>query len=208
MAWKTLDDMDLAGKVVLTRVDINVPVEDGRVTDATRIERIVPTIRDILAKGGKPVLLAHFDRPKGKVVPEMSLQGDAAGARGGARPAGRLRRGLRRRGGRGGGRGAAGGRRAAAGEHPLPQGRGGERPGVRRGAGGARRRLLQRRLLGGAPGARLDRGAGAAAAGLRRAADAGRARGAGEGARRARSGRWWRWSAAPRSRPSSSCSAT
>ena len=74
MAWKTLDDMDLAGKVVLTRVDINVPVEDGKVTDATRIERIVPTIRDILAKGGKPVLLAHFDRPKGKVVPEMSLK--------------------------------------------------------------------------------------------------------------------------------------
>ena len=74
MAWKTLDDIDLAGKGVLVRVDINVPVEDGRVTDATRIERIVPTIRDILAKGGKPVLLAHFGRPKGKVVPEMSLK--------------------------------------------------------------------------------------------------------------------------------------
>ncbi len=74
MAWKTLDDMDLAGRAVLTRVDINVPVEAGEVTDATRIERIVPTIRDILAKGGKPVLLAHFDRPKGKVVPEMSLR--------------------------------------------------------------------------------------------------------------------------------------
>ena len=74
MGWKTLDDMDLAGKAVLVRVDINVPVEDGRVTDATRIERIVPTVRDILAKGGKPILLAHFDRPKGKVVPEMSLR--------------------------------------------------------------------------------------------------------------------------------------
>jgi phosphoglycerate kinase len=74
VAWKTLDDMDLRGKVVLTRVDINVPVEDGQVTDATRIERIVPTVKDILAKGGKPVLLAHFDRPKGKVVPEMSLR--------------------------------------------------------------------------------------------------------------------------------------
>ena len=49
MVWKTLDDMDLDGKVVLTRVDINVPVEDGNVTDATRVERIVPTIRDILA---------------------------------------------------------------------------------------------------------------------------------------------------------------
>ena len=74
MTFKTLDDMDLDGKIVLTRVDINVPVEDGRVTDATRIERIVPTIKDILAKGGKPVLLAHFGRPKGQVVPEMSLR--------------------------------------------------------------------------------------------------------------------------------------
>jgi phosphoglycerate kinase len=74
VAWKTLDDIDLAGEVVLTRVDINVPVEDGRVTDATRIERIVPTVSDILAKGGKPVLLAHFARPKGRVVPEMSLK--------------------------------------------------------------------------------------------------------------------------------------
>lgn len=73
MSWKTLDDMDLNGKVVLTRVDINVPTEGTRVTDATRISRIVPTIKDILAKGGKPVLLAHFGRPKGKVVPDMSL---------------------------------------------------------------------------------------------------------------------------------------
>ncbi|SFB83040.1 phosphoglycerate kinase [Tropicimonas isoalkanivorans] len=74
MSWKTLDDMDLAGKIVLVRVDINVPVKDGKVTDATRIERIVPTIKDILAKGGKPVMLAHFGRPKGQVVPEMSLR--------------------------------------------------------------------------------------------------------------------------------------
>ena len=74
MAWKTLDEMDLNGKTVLTRVDINVPVDGNRVTDTTRIDRIVPTIRDILAKGGKPVLLAHFGRPKGKPVPEMSLR--------------------------------------------------------------------------------------------------------------------------------------
>jgi phosphoglycerate kinase len=59
---------------VLTRVDINVPVEDGRVTDATRIERIKPTIDDILAKGGKPVLMAHFGRPKGQPDPAMSLR--------------------------------------------------------------------------------------------------------------------------------------
>ena len=74
MGWKTLDDMDLAGKRVLTRVDINVPMEDGHVTDTTRIDRIAPTVRDILEGGGKPVLLAHFGRPKGQVVPEMSLK--------------------------------------------------------------------------------------------------------------------------------------
>ncbi|MDE9450730.1 phosphoglycerate kinase [Aliiroseovarius sp. Z3] len=73
MAWKTLDDMELDGKVVLTRVDINVPIENGKVTDDTRIQRILPTVRDILAAGGKPVLLAHFGRPKGQRVPDMSL---------------------------------------------------------------------------------------------------------------------------------------
>jgi phosphoglycerate kinase len=73
MAFKTLDDMDFNGKTALVRVDINVPMENGRVTDATRIDRILPTIRDIQAKGGRVVLLAHYDRPKGKRVPEMSL---------------------------------------------------------------------------------------------------------------------------------------
>lgn len=74
MGWKTIDDMGLAGKVVLTRVDINVPMEGGVVTDATRIEKIAPTVEDIIARGGKVVLLAHFGRPKGKVVDEMSLR--------------------------------------------------------------------------------------------------------------------------------------
>ncbi|MQY41628.1 phosphoglycerate kinase [Epibacterium sp. SM1969] len=74
MGWNSLDDMDLNGKRVLVRVDINVPVEAGRVTDDTRIQRIAPTIKDILAAGGSPILLAHFGRPKGKVVPEMSLK--------------------------------------------------------------------------------------------------------------------------------------
>ena len=73
MGWNTLDDVALAGKVVLTRVDINVPMEGGVVTDTTRIDKIAPTVGDIIARGGKVVLLAHFDRPKGKVVPEMSL---------------------------------------------------------------------------------------------------------------------------------------
>ncbi len=74
MTWKTLDDLELNGKRVLTRVDINVPVENGIVTDATRIERIKPTVDDIVAGGGTPILLAHFGRPKGKVVVEMSLK--------------------------------------------------------------------------------------------------------------------------------------
>ena len=74
MRWKTLDDMELAGKTVLTRVDINVPVEGGRVTDTTRIDRIVPTLRDILGRGGTPLLIAHFGRPRGRVVADMSLR--------------------------------------------------------------------------------------------------------------------------------------
>lgn len=73
MSFKTLDDLEFAGKTALVRVDINVPVEHGKVTDSTRIERIVPTIRHITEAGGKVVLLAHFGRPKGVRVPEMSL---------------------------------------------------------------------------------------------------------------------------------------
>jgi len=73
MTYKTLDDLDLSGKTVLVRVDINVPVEDGRVTDDTRIRRILPTIDAIIEQGGKPALLAHFGRPKGQRVPGMSL---------------------------------------------------------------------------------------------------------------------------------------
>jgi len=74
MGWKTLDDMELHGKRVLVRVDVNVPVENGAVTDDTRIRAVWPTIRDILAAGGLPVLLAHFDRPKGEYVPKLSLR--------------------------------------------------------------------------------------------------------------------------------------
>ncbi|WP_062113626.1 phosphoglycerate kinase [Aureimonas sp. AU40] len=71
--FKTLDQADLQGKRVLVRVDLNVPMKDGRVSDATRIERILPTIREISDKGGRVLLLAHFGRPKGKVDPEQSL---------------------------------------------------------------------------------------------------------------------------------------
>ncbi len=71
-AFRTLDDADLAGKRVLLRVDLNVPMDGGKVTDATRIERILPTIREIAGKGGKVILLAHFGRPKGR-DPKESL---------------------------------------------------------------------------------------------------------------------------------------
>ncbi len=72
-SFRTLDAADLAGKRVLVRVDLNVPMEKGKVTDATRIDRILPTIRAIAAKGGKSILLAHFGRPKG-VDPRESLK--------------------------------------------------------------------------------------------------------------------------------------
>mgnify|MGYP005993158699 FL=1 len=72
--FKTLDDADVTGKRVLLRVDLNVPIKDGEVGDRTRIERILPTIREIADKGGRVILLAHFGRPKGQPNPEMSLE--------------------------------------------------------------------------------------------------------------------------------------
>ena len=72
--FKKLNQADVSGKTVLVRADLNVPVKDGRVTDATRIERFAPTVTDLTKCGAKVVVLAHFDRPKGKRVPEMSLK--------------------------------------------------------------------------------------------------------------------------------------
>ena len=69
-----LDDMDIDSRRVLTRIDINVPVRDGTVSDPTRIERVAPTIRHILDRGGRPVLISHLGRPKGRVVDDMSLE--------------------------------------------------------------------------------------------------------------------------------------
>jgi phosphoglycerate kinase len=75
--FRTLDDVDVKGKRVLLRVDLNVPMENGRVSDATRLERIAPTITEISAKGGKVILLAHFGRPKGR-DPKETLKPVAA----------------------------------------------------------------------------------------------------------------------------------
>lgn len=72
--FKTLDDLDVAGKRVLVRVDFNVPTDGTRVTDTTRLERAVPTVRELIDRQAKVILMSHFGRPKGERVPDMSLR--------------------------------------------------------------------------------------------------------------------------------------
>ena len=72
--FRTLDDIDVRGKTVLLRADLNVPVKDGAVTDATRIERLAPTIEALIDKNAKVVVMSHFGRPKGKPDPAFSLR--------------------------------------------------------------------------------------------------------------------------------------
>src|ERR1044071_7683093 len=76
-AFRTLDHADVKGKRVLMRVDLNVPVENGVVSDATRIERTAPSITELADKGAKVILLSHFGRPKGR-DPKDSLKPVAA----------------------------------------------------------------------------------------------------------------------------------
>jgi phosphoglycerate kinase len=78
MPFRTLDNLDVAGKRVLLRADLNVPVRDGKISDLTRIERLSPTIKELSEKGAKVIVCSHFDRPRGKRVPEMSLAPMAA----------------------------------------------------------------------------------------------------------------------------------
>ncbi len=73
MSFRTLDNVQVAGKRVLVRADLNVPVRDGKISDLTRLERLTPTIRELAQKGARVIVCSHFDRPKGKRVPEMSL---------------------------------------------------------------------------------------------------------------------------------------
>ncbi|MDD3669226.1 MAG: phosphoglycerate kinase [Alphaproteobacteria bacterium] len=73
MHFKTLNDFNCDGKVVFIRADLNVPAKDGKITDMTRIDRFVPTLTEIVGKGGKAVIASHFGRPDGQVQPEFSM---------------------------------------------------------------------------------------------------------------------------------------
>jgi phosphoglycerate kinase len=72
--FKTLDDVDVRGKRVLVRVDLNVPMQDGKCADWTRIARLAPTLSELVSKHARVVIMSHFDRPGGKVVPSQSLK--------------------------------------------------------------------------------------------------------------------------------------
>ena len=180
MTFRCLDDADVKGKRVLLRVDLNVPMQDGKVADATRIEEIAPTITEIADKGGKVILLSHFGRPKNGPDPKYSLRPVVPEVARIVQAPGRVRRGLHRAERAGGHRQDARRRHSVPRKHPLPSGRGEKRQGLRQGTRRARRYLRRRRLLRRAPRARRqqrDRD-GVRHAGLSRPRHARRARGA------------------------------
>ena len=72
-AFKTIDDLDVAGKRVLVRADLNMPMKDGRITNASRMEKTLPTLNDLLDRGAGVIVMSHLGRPGGKVVAELSL---------------------------------------------------------------------------------------------------------------------------------------
>ena len=74
MPFRTLNDYQLSNKRVLIRVDLNVPLENGIISDSSRIERAIPTIKEILKNGGKPILMSHFGRPKGLNNSSLSME--------------------------------------------------------------------------------------------------------------------------------------
>ena len=74
MTFRTLDQADLRGKRALVRVDFNVPMQDGEISDDTRLRAALPTIKELRDGGAKVILISHFDRPKGRRVPSMSLK--------------------------------------------------------------------------------------------------------------------------------------
>lgn len=74
MMFRTLDDLDVRGKRVLVRADLNVPMREGKVSDTTRLDRLAPTVEELARKGARVVVLSHFGRPKGKPAREFSLE--------------------------------------------------------------------------------------------------------------------------------------
>ncbi|PPR19396.1 MAG: Phosphoglycerate kinase, partial [Alphaproteobacteria bacterium MarineAlpha10_Bin3] len=86
--FKSIDDIDVQDRIVLVRSDLNIPMRDGRIGDTTRLDRLSPTILTLTGKGARVVILSHFGRPKGVVVPAMSLRPVAAALSGaiGGRP--------------------------------------------------------------------------------------------------------------------------
>ena len=196
------------GQARAVRVDLNVPMENGKVTDDTRIERILPTIERDFAEGrqghpARPFRPAQ-GRARTRTIRLKPVVGDARPASA-ASPspspttasASRRAEAVAQ---------AEGRRRPAAGEHPLPQGRGEERSGFRRRAGRSSA-ISMSTTPSRPPIAPMPRPkASPTAAGLCRPHHAGGNRGAGQGARQSRSARWWPWSAARRFRPSSTCS--
>ena len=81
--WRGLDDLQVAGRRVLVRVDLNLPMRDGAITDSTRIDRVLPTVRELLDRGARVILLSHLGRPKGRIDGALSLRpvADAVAAR-------------------------------------------------------------------------------------------------------------------------------
>jgi phosphoglycerate kinase len=74
MKFRTLDGLDVKGRRVIVRADLNVPMADGKVTDTLRLKRQAPTIEELMWKGARVIVISHFDRPNGKAVPSMSLR--------------------------------------------------------------------------------------------------------------------------------------
>ena len=74
MAFRTLEEVPVTGKRVFIRADLNVPIRDGHITDATRIDAALQAIKWVIANGGRPIVASHLGRPKGKRVPELSLR--------------------------------------------------------------------------------------------------------------------------------------
>ena len=205
MDYNTLDDLAVKGKRVLVRADLNVPLKDGMVTDATRIERQAPTIRELAEKGAKVILLSHFDRPKGKVVPSMSLKPVVAPlSKAIGRPVAFAEDCV--------------GPIAQAAVAALKDGEvlllentrfhaGEEKndPAFTKAGGGAGRHLRQRRLFRRPPRARHHHGPGPSDAHRRRAARWSRNSPICKRRWAIRNGRSWRWWAAPKSPPRSNC---